>query len=254
MDKIEKLWEKYSTTKDKQIKDQLIVNYIPLVKYVAGKVSIQVGQYVEFDDLVSSGIFGLIDAIDKYDYRAGNKFETYATLRIRGSMIDAIRKLDWIPRSIRQKNKKIEIAYRKLEQELNREPTDEELARELEISVKELEEEMRKANVSALVSLDEERGDDGHSTLYDASSNNLDATPEDEYSKKELKEMLVEALDTLNEKEKIVISLYYFDDLTLKEIAKVLEVTDSRVSQIHSKALFKLQNKLGKYKEILFNV
>ncbi len=251
---IEKIWKKYDKKKSKEDRDILIEHYIPLVKYIAGRVNMQVGQYVDFDDLVSYGIFGLIDAIDKYDLSSGNKFETYASLRIRGSIIDAIRKLDWIPRSVRIKSKQIEQAIIDLEQDLGRAPTEEEIAKKLNISSGEYEELARKANVSALVSLDEEIGDDTKETFSNIAIKSEMGLPEEEIDKTELKNMLVAALEDLNDKEKLVISLYYFEELALKEIAAVLEVTDSRVSQIHSKALMKLRAKLGKHQDILFNI
>ncbi|MFV0519760.1 MAG: FliA/WhiG family RNA polymerase sigma factor [Lachnospirales bacterium] len=254
MSNVDELWLKYKKNKSKEIRDELIVNYLPLVKILAGRVSMQVGQYVEYDDLVSYGIFGLIDAIDKYDYQQGNKFETYASLRIRGSIIDAIRKMDWIPRSVRQKRKDLESAYNYLLQTLGREPTDLEVSKELNLTVEQYEELIKKSNISSLVSLDEQVGEENNETFGNIYITSNIGNPEEEISKEELKKMLVDALGTLNEKEKIVISLYYFDELALKEIASVLGVTDARISQIHSKALFKLKNKLGKHQEILFNV
>ncbi len=254
MANLNELWLKYQKNKDMETKNELILEYIPLVKAVAGRICMQVGQYVEFDDLVSYGIFGLIDAIDKYDFRAGNKFETYASLRVRGSIIDAIRKMDWIPRSIRQKKKEIEQAFNELEQQNGRTPSDEEMATHLNISIEEFDELVKKSNVSALVSLDEQVSAEGTSTFMDISVESEIGIPDEEIGKADIKKMLVDALETLNEKEKIVISLYYFDELALKEIATVLSVTDARISQIHSKALFKLRNKLGKYQDILFNM
>ncbi len=254
MTKVDDLWVEYKKNKTKEIKNELIENYIPLVKVIAGRVCMQVGQYVEFDDLVSYGIFGLIDAIDKYDFRTGNKFDTYASLRIRGSIFDAIRKMDWIPRSIRQKKKEIEEAYVKLEQFYGRVPTDKEVAEFLEVSIDEYNVLVKKSNISAIVSLDEQINDDSDSTFMELSITSDLGNPEENIHKQDVKEMLVAALETLNEKEKIVISLYYFDELSLKEIAAVLSVTDARISQIHSKALFKLRTKLGKHQDILFSV
>ncbi len=196
------------------------------------------------------GIFGLIDAIDKFDYYKGFKFETYASLRIRGSIIDSIRKLDWVPRSVRTQVKELERANSKLEVMLGREPSEEELAEELGVTIDEIREMIKKSSVSSLISLDEyteQKGAQG-----DLISNNF-CIPENELEKKEAKKILIEALHTLTEKEQYVINLYYFDELTLKEISKILEVSESRISQVHSKAIFKLNNKLGKYRSILFN-
>jgi len=240
------IWENYAQTKDKALKDVLILEYAPLVKHLAGKIGVHIGYRVEQEDLVSYGIFGLIDAIDKFDYKKGVKFETYANLRIRGAIIDSIRKLDWIPREIRQKNKLLENTYAELEESLGREPFEEEIAAKLEISLEETKDLIKKASLVSLISLDDylERG----------SEENIPAdthSPEEIYDKKEVGEILASAIDTLKENEKKVITLYYFEDLTLKEISKVIEVSESRVSQIHSKAVMKLRAKLGRYKHLI---
>lgn len=253
MKNMDKIWQEFQKTKDPLLKEQLIVEYASLVKYVAGRLSLMLGQYVDFDDLVGYGIFGLIDAVDKFDYDKGYKFETYASLRIRGSIIDNIRKLDWVPRSVRQVSKDVEKAYSSLEMKLGREPNDKELALELGVSENDAKGMIKKASVSSLISLDEyAEQNNGQVNLTDDSKSNF--SPEQELSKKEIKVMLIEALETLTEKEKIVVNLYYYDELTLKEISKVLDVSESRVSQIHSKAIVKLNTKLGKYREILFNI
>ncbi len=253
MDNIEQVWRNFSKTRSKESKDILIIHYIHIVKYVAGRLAVHMGQYVEYDDLVSYGIFGLIDAIDKFDINSGNKFSTYAQLRIRGEIIDQIRKLDWIPRSTRQKNKQFETVYKELSDELKREPNDAEMAAALNLTLEEYIDIRKKTAVATVVSIDEPIGSE-EGTIGDTLVSKSKDSPESELNKSELKRMLVEALDSLTEKEKIVVSLYYFDELTLKEISGVLEVTESRISQIHSKALIKLQNKLGKHKEILFNI
>ncbi len=253
MKDMDKVWQEYQKTKDPVLKDTLIVEYAHLVKYVASRMSLMVGQYVDFDDLVGYGVFGLIDAVDKFDYDKGFKFETYAQLRIKGAIIDSIRKLDWVPRSIRQISKDVEKAYTTLESRLGREPNDKELAIELGVSDDEAKELIKKASVSSLISLDEySEANNGKVNIKDDANKGF--SPENELSKKEMKTMLIEALETLTEKEKIVINLYYFDELTLKEISKVLEVSESRISQIHSKAIVKLNTKLGKYREMLFTI
>lgn len=254
MEKSEKLWKSYSKNKDQESRDELIVMYMPLVKYIASRVNLQVGQYVEMDDLVSYGIFGLIDAIDKFEYDKGNKFETYASLRIRGAIIDSIRKLDWVPRSVRNKNKQVEQVYAELEQKLGRQPTDDELAKELDISKEELDDVLKKSNITALVSLDAEVTSETSETFNNVVTRSEIGIPEKEYHDSEVHDTLVEALECLNEKEKMVISLYYYDELALKEIAQVLNVSDSRISQIHSKALLKLRSKLGPNQQLLFNI
>lgn len=248
---LDSLWQIYQKTKEPDIKEKLILHYASLVKIVAGRVSIHVGQYVEFDDLVSYGIFGLIDAIDKYDFSKGVKFETYASLRIRGEIIDNIRRQDWVPRTLRQKSKLLEAAYSELETKLGRNPTEEEVALHMNISPDEVREIVKKSSVSTLISLDDYLDQNQDGTVFSVVDSKQE-TPEVNYEKKELKEMLVLAINQLTDKEKKVVSLYYFEELTLKEISKIMGVSESRVSQIHSKAVFKLQNKLGKYKSILF--
>ena len=204
----------------------------------------------EYDDLVGYGIFGLIDAIDKYDYGKNVKFETYASLRIRGAILDQIRKMDWIPRSLRQKQKKINAAMAAIEAKTGRTSTDEELAAELGISIEELNNWQGQTKMSNLISLDEYT-EEGSESGIQAVNNTRFETPEDVVEKEELKKMLVEALDLLTEKEKNVVTLYYYEDLTLKEISLVLNVSESRVSQLHTKALNKMRKKLGDYMEIL---
>ena len=250
-DNIESLWQTYKNTKEPAIKEKLILEYSPLVKVVAGRLSIHIGQYVEFEDLISYGIFGLIDAIDKFDFKKGAKFETYASLRIRGEIIDNIRKLDWVPRTLRQKSKQIDKTYSELESEYGREPTYEEIAEKLNISVDEVKDVLQKSVASSLISLDDYVDPNKDVTIADVVETKSDS-PDLSYEKKELKETLINAINQLTEKERKVVTLYYFEELTLKEISSIMEVSESRVSQIHSKAVIKLQNKLGKYKDILF--
>ena len=208
------------------------------------------GYNVEYEDLVSYGIFGLIDAIDKYDFNKNVKFETYASLRIRGAILDQIRKMDWIPRSVRQKQKKIESAMSKLETEYGRAATDEEIARELDISTEELDTWNGQAQVSNIVSL-EDFIEQGSEIKMDASHNSQFEQPERVVEKAELARMLEKALDTLTEKEKSVVLFYYYEDLSLKEISRVLEVSESRVSQLHTKAIQKMKKHLGGYMGLL---
>lgn len=239
-----KLWEKYSKTKDSTIKDQLIVEYAQLVKFVAGRLSMYLGSNVEFDDLCGYGIFGLIDAIDKFDYEKGVKFETYASLRIRGSILDNIRKMDWIPRSIRKKQKTIDTAVKKLEYELGRLATDEEISVELDISLDEYYKWSNQTNALALTSL-EEYVEQGGENRVEPMSHSKYNQPEDVAEKNALKELLTEAIESLTEKEKKVIILYYYEELTLKEISAIMSVSESRISQLHTKALGKMKGNLG---------
>jgi len=244
----QKLWEEYEKNRTQALREQLIIEYAGLVKIVAGRLSIYLGYNVEYEDLVSYGTFGLIDAIDKFDFDKGVKFETYASVRIRGAILDQIRKMDWIPRTLRQKQKKIDNAYKKIELEMGRPATDEEVARELEISEDELDDWQSQAKSSNLISLDEYM--DGGESKADIASSADYVQPEKVVEQAALKQILVEALELLTEKEKKVIVLYYYEELTLKEISAVLEVTESRVSQLHTKALQKLRNKLGSNVEI----
>lgn len=246
-----KLWEMYSKNRTSSLREQIIIEYAPLVKLVAGRLSMYLGYNVEYDDLVGYGVFGLIDAIDKFDYDKGIKFETYASLRIRGSILDQIRKMDWIPRSLRQKQKKIDQATSKLELQLGRPASDAEIAKELEISEEELTNWQGQTNISNIVSLDEFIETSGEKGV-EPTKNNPYEQPEDVALKDELRKLLAESLELLTDKEKKVILFYYYEELTLKEISRVLDVSESRVSQLHTKALNKMKQKLGGYMNIVF--
>lgn len=244
IDKKERLWIEYTNTKTSAVREQIIIEYVPLVKVVAGRLAIYLGSNVEYEDLVSYGIFGLIDAIDKFDYGKGIKFETYASLRIRGAVLDQIRKMDWIPRSVRQKQKQIDAAIKKLEMEKGINYTEEDIANELGVTVDEYVNWVGQTNVSNISSLDDfiEQGND-----VKASNNSpyMRIEPERVVEEKELSNILSEALSALTEKEKTVVLLYYYEEMTLKEISKTMEVSESRVSQLHSKALKKMKDYLG---------
>ncbi len=248
----QKLWKEYSKTRDSKVREKIIIEYAPLVKVVAGRLSMYLGYNVEYDDLVSYGVFGLIDAIDKFDPTKAVKFETYASLRIRGAILDQIRKMDWIPRTIRQKQKQIEEAIKKVEAETGTSASDESIAKELGISDTEYAEWQSQMAVTNVISLDEfnenatDDGKGGRDTIADGK-----AGPEDVMEEKELKKTLADALELLTEKERKVILLYYYEELTLKEISNVLEVSESRVSQLHIKGLAKMKTKLGKYMGVL---
>ncbi|MCL2840397.1 MAG: FliA/WhiG family RNA polymerase sigma factor [Defluviitaleaceae bacterium] len=251
MTNLDKLWEAYGENKTPALKEKLILHYAPLVKYVAGRLLIHIGQHVEYDDLVGYGIFGLIDAVDKFDPGKGVKFETYASFRIRGAIIDHIRRLDWVPRTLRQKNKQMEQVYAQLEEELGRQPSEEEIAERLNMSIEETRDLIKKSSVLSLVSLDDFMEQNYEAALTPLITNRGDS-PEEQAERQERKEMLADAINKLSEKEKLVITLYYFEDLTLKEISNIMKVSESRVSQIHTKAITKLQGKLGRYKGLLF--
>ncbi len=246
----EKLWDDYRKNPTPQLREQIIVEYAPLVKVVAGKLAMYLGSNVEYDDLVGYGVFGLIDAIDKFDLGKEVKFETYASLRIKGAILDQIRKMDWIPRTVRQKQKKIDEASRSVEIRTGKMASDAEVASELGITEDEYLGWQSQLKVTNLVSLNEFM-EQGNEPAMDAHRNAHFEQPEDVISREELKEVLGEALETLTEKEKKVILMYYYEDLNLKEISRVLEVSESRVSQLHTKALVKMKKKMGPYMNVL---
>lgn len=243
-----KLWEDYARLRTPDLREKLILEYASLVKVVAGRLSMYLGYNVEYEDLVSYGIFGLIDAIDKFDVGKDVKFETYASLRIRGAILDQIRKMDWIPRTVRQHQKQIDAAMKELEQKNGRPATDAELAAHIGISEDELLYWQNQVQADNMVSLNEylEQGND----IASDKGAGFDS-PEGMVERGELREMLDKALKLLTEKEKKVILLYYYEELTLKEISSVLEVSESRVSQLHTKALQKMKTRMGNYIGIL---
>lgn len=236
------LWHNYKKNKDLQAKSMLIEEYIQLVKIIAGRLYISYGTNVEYDDLVSYGIFGLIDAIEKFDLDKQVKFETYAQIRIRGAIIDQLRLLDWIPRSVRQKVKQVDNAYNKLENQLGRSVSDAEVANELGITIKELQKILMQTNSFNIVSLEE--------TIFEnniiSKQDQQDYLPEELVCIKESYDILKENIEQLPNRENQVISLYYYNNLTYKEIGSILEVSESRVSQLHSKAISRLRSKFTK--------
>ena len=246
----ERLWADFLKKPTPELREQIIVGYAPLVKIVAGRLSMYLGYNVEYDDLVGYGIFGLIDAIDKFDVNKEVKFETYASLRIRGSILDQIRKMDWIPRTVRQKQKKIDEAIKKIEIRTGKAALDEEIANELEVSSEELLNWQSQLKITNMVSLNE-YVEQGMEPMMDARGNSHFIQPEDAIAEEELKKVLEQSLETLTEKERKVITLYYYEDLTLKEISNVLEVSESRISQHHTKALMKKKKTMGPYMNIL---
>ena len=249
-----RLLEEYADTKSPETREKLILEYAPLVKVVAGRLSMYLGYNVAYEDLVSYGIFGLIDAIDKFDSLKEVKFETYASLRIRGSILDQIRKMDWIPRTIRQRQKKIDAVIHEIEQNTGRQATDDEIAVGLGISSEEYLDWQSQMKITGVVSLNEfmEQGSDVSQDTGRHTAARFEA-PEEHVEKEELTKVLGEALELLTEKEKMVITMYYYEDLTLKEISNVLEVSESRVSQLHTRALQKMRVKMGNYMGILEN-
>lgn len=246
----EKLWDDYRKNPTPALREQLIIEYAQLVKLVAGRLSMYLGHNVEYEDLVSYGIFGLIDAIDKFNMEKNVKFETYASLRIRGAILDQIRKMDWIPRTVRQRQRKIDEAIKQVELRTGKTASDEELAMELDISREELCNWQSQLKVTNVISLDEFT-EAGPEPVMDAAHNSHFTQPEELVAKEELKTMLVKSLDNLTEKERKVIELYYYEDLTLKEISNILDVSESRVSQLHTKGLIKMRKVMGPYMDIL---
>jgi len=244
------LWKQYSERKDPVIREKLIIEYAHLIKYVAGRLSIYFGSNVEYDDLMGFGVFGLIDAIEKFDINKGVKFETYASLRIRGSIIDSIREMDWVPRSLRQKNKELERVYFEIENQLGHSATDKEVAEKLGISMDEFYKLLNDVSVSSMVSL-EDVLDQNYEIVVDHPYSRTEDKPETYIEINELKEILTDAISKLPEKEKTVISLYYFDELTLKEISAIMKVSESRISQLHTKAILRLRGKLARHRSIL---
>lgn len=244
-----KLWKKYKAAKSRSLREEIVKRYLYLVKYVAGRVAIGLPPNVEFNDLVSYGILGLFDAIDKYDVSQGNKFETYAVSRIRGSIMDELRKLDWAPRLLRKKAREIEKKSRELEEKLGHAPADEDLARALHISVEELNSVYSELNSTTFLSLDEVwQNDDGNKPISRLQTIE-DSILTNQFSyvhQNEVKELLASSIDELPEKEKLVVVLYYYENLTLREIGEILNVSESRVCQIHTKVVLRLRAHLMK--------
>lgn len=249
-----KLWKEYRATKNKELKDYFAQKYSPLVKHVAGRVAIGMPQNVEFDDLVSYGVFGLLDAIEKFDPAREIKFKTYAMTRIRGSIFDELRSVDWIPRSIRQKAKQLEQIIGMLENKEGQTVEDEAIAKELGLTGEEYSSLLTQVRGTSLVSLNDIwfLGDENDEVSFmETLESPANLNPDVIIEKEEIKNVIVEAIKTLPEKEKKVIVLYYYEDLTLKEIGEVLEVTESRISQLHTKAVMRLRSKLSKVKSVV---
>ncbi|MES0488385.1 MAG: RNA polymerase sigma factor WhiG [Leptospirales bacterium] len=248
------IWREYVQAREPGIRNYFIKKYAPLVKYVAGKVAVGMPHNVEFDDLVSYGTFGLLDAIEKYDPSKEVKFKTYAMTRIRGAVFDELRSIDWIPRSIRQKAKQIEKIIVELENKLGRTVEDEEIAKELELSLEEFHILVSKISGTSLVSLNDiwhGNDDSDELSFMETIESPSNMNPDVMVEREEIKTIIIESIQKLPEKEKKVIVLYYYEDLTLKEIGEVLEVTESRVSQLHTKAIMRLRGRLAQMKNVM---
>jgi RNA polymerase sigma factor for flagellar operon FliA len=247
------LWKEFKETKDPPLRERLILHYSPLVKYVAGRVGAGLPPNIEQADLVSYGIFGLIDAIEKFDISRAIKFETYAISRIKGAIIDELRAIDWIPRSVRYKAREVEKAYAALEARLHRTPTESEVAGELGIPLDDLHAIFSQVSFVNVIALDEllnvggERGD--KLSLVDTLEDTKAEDPVAAFESEETKYLLARAINTLPEREKIVVTLYYYEGLTLAEIGQVLGVTESRICQMHTKAVLQLRGKLADAKD-----
>ncbi len=243
----EELWAAYKKKRDPLIRESFIKQYAPLVKYVAGKVAANMPQSVEFDDLVGFGVFGLIDAIDKFDPEKNVKFKTYAVTRIRGAIFDELRSIDWVPRSVRQKSREIEDAIVETEAKLGRPASDSEIAQAMGLSEDEFAKTMMKISSTSILSLNDvwySADDTDKISIGDSIESPTSLNPDAIMERDEIRRVIVQSIQELPEKEKKVLVLYYYEDLTLKEIGKVLEVTESRVSQLHTKAILRLRAKL----------
>ncbi|MDR1929351.1 MAG: RNA polymerase sigma factor WhiG [Treponema sp.] len=243
----EELWIQYHKERDPKIREAFIKQYAPLVKYVAGKVAVGMPHSVEFDDLVGFGVFGLLDAIDKFDPDKNVKFKTYAVTRIRGAIFDELRSIDWVPRSVRQKTREVEEAIGSLEAQLGRTATDQEIAQSLGMDEAEYFKTIQKITSTSILSLSDVwfSGDENDKVSFvDSIESPSSLNPDVIVEKEEIRRVIVRAINELPDKEKKILVLYYYEDLTLKEIGQVLEVTESRVSQLHTKAIIHLRSKL----------
>jgi RNA polymerase sigma factor for flagellar operon FliA len=242
------LWRRYKDDGDPRARERLVLAYAPLVKYVAGRMSSGLPAHVEEADLISYGLLGLISAIERFEPERQIRFETFAVTRIKGSIIDELRSLDWVPRSVRAKAREIERANAKLEHKLRRAPTDQEMAQALDTTVEEFQESLVRISNSSVVALDElwtvsdSSGD--QVSLLDTIQDPTSADPAEEMDLADMKDSLADAIARLPEREKLVIALYYYENLTLREIGEVLSVTESRVSQLHTKAVLRLKSRL----------
>ena len=243
------LWQEYRQTRDSALRDRLILTYAPLVKFVAGRLGASLPSHVDEQDLVSYGLLGLISAIERFDLDREIKFETYAISRVKGAIIDELRSLDWVPRSVRTRAREIERAIAELERQLMRAPTDDEIATKVGITGDELEASLSEISRTSIAALDElwspsSSGGD-QIALIDTIEDTSGPDPESSLEQTEMKEALGEAIARLPEREKLVVTLYYYEELTLREIGEVLGVTESRVSQLHTKAVLRLKARLS---------
>lgn len=228
------------------LRERLIMEHAPLIKYIVNRIAVRLPSHIDLDDLINTGVIGLMDAIEKYDPEKNCKFKTYAEFRIKGAILDQLRSLDWVPRSVRQKSRKLEAAYNHTEQKLGRAASDEEVADELGVEIDKFHEMLNQVRGISLVNLDEVRSasDLEKKNLIDVLEDPSGEDPLLALGVSEMKKIVAEAIGQLPEKERLVISLYYYDDLNMKEIGSILDITESRVCQIHTKAVLRLRGKL----------
>jgi len=243
---IEDDWRRFKESGDDRARDGLILHYSPLVKFVAGRVGVGLPRNVEQSDLISYGMFGLIDAIDKFDPARGIKFETYAVNRIKGSILDELRALDWVPRSVRARAREIQRSLAELEHRLQRSASDEELAAHMDLRVEQLQDQLGEIAGLGFVALDEliEPGERGSAAVGDLVADPRAPDPGGSFEAQETRYFLTDAINRLPERERLVITLYYYEGLTLAEIGDVLGVTESRICQIHTKSVLSLRNRM----------
>ncbi|NMA02444.1 MAG: FliA/WhiG family RNA polymerase sigma factor [Clostridia bacterium] len=241
------LWSQYLKEKSPELREKIIVEYAPLIKYSALRIYQGLPKNIELDDLLSYGALGLIDAVDRYDANLNSNFEYYAKIRIRGAILDGLRKMDWAPQTLRRKAKALEKAYASLEQELGRYPTEEEVASFLGIKEEDLEKQLQDIGYLNILALEQpiENSDNDLFSLADFIKDQNSPEPSESIEYAELQKSLADAIQSLNDQEKMVITLYYYEELTSKEISKILELSEGRISQIHKKAVLKLKSKLN---------
>ena len=240
------LWETYEETKSEKVREKILMKYLPLVRQIAGGIIGKLPSSVSVDDLIDAGVIGLLESIDRFDTNAEVKFETYAYTRVRGAMMDELRKMDWAPRSLREKSKRVEEAYRTLVKRHGRQPDQDELANELEVPIEKFHQINKEIGAVNIMSLDQEiASSSGESTnLYDVLAEKDTVVTIEVMEDRELKDRMIKEIEKLPKNEKLVIALYYYEELTLKEIGEILNLSESRISQIHSKVVKDLKVRL----------